>query len=42
MMSASRSEEAEDASVYEAEISVNDETPLRKIALQQENFIFGA
>lgn len=27
MMSASRTEEAEDASVYEAEISVNDETP---------------
>lgn len=26
MMSANRTEEAEDASVYEAEISVNDET----------------
>lgn len=40
MMSASRMEEAEDASVYEAEISVN-ETLRRKIALQRENFIFG-
>lgn len=40
MMSASRMEEAEDASVYEAEISINDETSRPKIALQRENFIF--
>lgn len=39
MMSANRTEEAKDASVYEAEISVNDETLRRKIAVQRENFI---
>jgi hypothetical protein len=38
-MSANRTGEAEDASVYEAEISVN-ETLRCKIALQRENFIF--
>lgn len=41
MMSANRMEEAKDASVYEAEISVNDETLRRKIASLRENFIFG-
>lgn len=40
MMSANRMEEADDASVYEAEISVNDATLCRKVVSHAREFHF--